>query len=180
MLATSLVLAATPGADPELQLLPDMAELLWGTVAFALLMVFMFKFVFPKMNAALDERSALIQGRMQEAEVARAEADQVRSQYEAQVADSRAEANRIVDEARAQAERLRVDAVARAEEEAAQIRARALDEVAAERGRLVSELRGHFAAISVELAGKIVQRELDEQQHRALVDQYINELSGLN
>jgi F-type H+-transporting ATPase subunit b len=179
MLAT-LVLAATPGADGELQLLPDFAELLWGLVAFSLLMAFLFKFVFPRMNQMLEERSALIQGRMEEAESVRGEAEQLRRQYEAQLADSRAEANRIIEEARAQAERLKADHLARAEEEAAQITARARDEVEAERGRLVQELRGQVAAISVELAGKIVQRELDDAQHRSLVDQYINELSGLN
>jgi F-type H+-transporting ATPase subunit b len=177
MNATTLVLAAEGGG---LQLLPDAAELIWGAVAFTLLMAFLFRFVFPKLNQTLEERSALIQGRMDEAEKARAEVEQVRAQYDAQLADSRAEANRIVEEARAQADRLRADATAKAEEEAQQIRARALEEVTAERGRLVQELRGQVAAISVELAGKIVQRELDEAQHRELVDQYINELSGLN
>jgi F-type H+-transporting ATPase subunit b len=174
------VLAAAEGADPQLQLLPDFAELLWGAVAFTLLMAFLFIFVFPRLTKTLDERSARIQGRMEEAEAMRVEAQQLRSQYEAQLADSRAEADRIIEEARAQAERLKADAVASAEQEAAGVRARALEEVAAERGRLVQELRGQVAVISVELASKIVQRELDESQHRALVDQYINELSGLN
>lgn len=174
------VLAVVEGADEEFQLLPDFPELIWGFVAFSILMAFMFWKVFPTLNKTLDERGAKIQGQITEAETLRAEADALRVQYDAQLADSRTEANRIVEEARAQAERLKADQIAKAEEEAVQIRARAQDEVAAERGRLVSELRGQVAAISVELAGKIVQRELDESQHRALVDQYINELSGLN
>jgi F-type H+-transporting ATPase subunit b len=175
-----LVLAVTEGPGEELQLLPDFPELIWGFVAFSILMAFMFWKVFPTLNATLDERGARIQGQIEQAETVRGEAEQLRTQYEAQLADSRAEANRILEEARAQAERLKADQLARAEEEAGQIRARAQEEVAAERGRLVSELRGQVAAISVELAGRIVQRELDETQHRALVDQYINELSGLN
>jgi F-type H+-transporting ATPase subunit b len=174
-----LVVAVTEG-DESLQLLPDFPELIWGLFAFSLLMAFMFWKVFPALNRTLEERAQLIQGRLEEAENARGEVAELRAQYEAQLADSRAEANRIVEEARAQAERLKADAATKAEEEAQQVRARALEEVAAERGRLVQELRGQVAAISVELAGKIVQRELDETQHRALVDQYINELSGLN
>jgi F-type H+-transporting ATPase subunit b len=174
-----LVLAVAEG-DPNFQLLPEEPELIWGLVAFALLMAFMFWKVFPSLNNALEERAAKIQGQIEEADSVRGEAEQLRTQYEAQLADSRAEANRIIEEARAQAERLKADHLARAEEEAAQIKVRARDEVEAERGRLVQELRGQVAAISVELAGKIVQRELDDAQHRALVDQYINELSGLN
>jgi F-type H+-transporting ATPase subunit b len=176
---STLVLAAE-GAEPGFQLLPEYPELIWGLVAFSILMAFMFWKVFPTLNRTLEERGAKIQGQIAEAEAARAEADRLRQQYDAQLADSRAEAGRIVEEARAQAERLKADTLARAEAEAQQIKARALEEVAAERGRLVQELRGQVAAISVELAGKIVQRELDPAQHRGLVDQYINELSGLN
>jgi F-type H+-transporting ATPase subunit b len=173
-----IVLAVTE--EGEFQLLPDFPELVWGLVAFALLMAFMFWKVFPALNTTLDERAAKIQGQITEAETTRAEAEKLRQQYDAQLADSRAEANRIVEEARAQAERLKADQLAKAEEEATQIRARAREEVEAERGRLVQELQGQVAAISVELAGRIVQKELDPSQHRALVDQYINELSGLN
>jgi F-type H+-transporting ATPase subunit b len=179
MLATiPLVLAAE--RDPDLQLLPDFAELLWGAVAFSLLLAFMFFFVFPRLRGTLDERSARIQGQIEEAEAVRGEAEQLRAQYEEQLADARSEANAIIEDARQQAERLRQDVLARAEEEAQQIVARARDEAESDRGRLVQELRGQVAALSVELAGKIVQRELDEAQHRELVDQYINELSGLN
>ncbi len=175
-----LMLAVQEGADSGIQLLPEWPELIWGLVAFVLLFSFLAWKVFPALNKMLEERAAAIQGQMSEAEAVRAQAEEQRRQFEAQLADSRAEANRLVEEARAQAERVRADVLAKAEEEAAQIKARALEEVAAERGRLVQELRGQVAAISVELASKIVQRELDEEQHRGLVDQYINELSGLN
>lgn len=176
----NLLLAVAEGAEGEFQLLPDFPELIWGTFAFAVLMAFMFWKVFPALNRTLDERATQIQGQIQSAESVRTEAEQLRAQYEAQLSDSRAEAGRIIEEARGQAERLKAAQLAQAEEEAAQIRARAREEVAAERARLVSDLRSQVAAISVELAGKIVQRELDETRHRALVDQYINELSGLN
>jgi F-type H+-transporting ATPase subunit b len=175
-----LVLAAVENGDEGLQLLPDFAELLWGAVAFAILMGFLIWKVFPGLNRTLDERAALIQGRIEEAESTRQEADQLREQYTEQLADARNQANTIVEEARADAERVRADILAKAEQEATQIKARAREDLDAERGRLVQDLRGQVATLSVELAGKIVQKELDETRHRELVDQYINELSGLN
>jgi F-type H+-transporting ATPase subunit b len=178
-LATIVLAVEEPDGLAE-WLLPDFAELLWGLVAFALLMAFLFWKVFPTVGRTLDERASRIQGQLEEAEAVRGEAEELRSQYESQIAEAREEANTIVEDARQQAERLRQDMLARAEEEAQQILARAREDAAADRGRLVQELRGQVAALSVELAGKIVQRELDEAQHRELVDQYINELSGLN
>ena len=177
-----LATEATEGEEPSgLDLvLPDFAELLWGAVGFLLLMAILYKFVFPSMTKMLDERGAKIQGQMEEAESERQKAEQLRRQYEEQLAATRAEGNTIVEEARQQAERVRADVLAKAEEEAQAIRERARTDVAAERGRIVQDLRGQVATLSVELAGKIVQRELNPEQHRQLVDQYINELSGLN
>lgn len=185
MLATAnLLLAAAEGAEKGgggLQtVLPALPELVWGLISFALLMFVMAKLAFPKLNEMLAERQAKIAGQLEEAESVRGQADQLKAQYAEQIASARGEANAIVEEARQQGERLRADIVARAEEEAAQIVARAREDVEAERGRLVQDLRGQVAALSVELAGKIVQKELDPNQHRTLVDQYINELSGLN
>jgi F-type H+-transporting ATPase subunit b len=177
---TTLTLLAATGRDPEFQLLPDFAELLWGAVAFFALLAIMWKLVFPKIGQLLDERAARIQGQMEEAEAVRVDAEQLRRQYEEQLAGSREEADRIVEEARGQAERLRADIVAKAEEEAAALVARAREDAEAERGRLMQDLRGQVANLSVELAGKIVQRELDPARHRELVDQYISELSGMN
>jgi F-type H+-transporting ATPase subunit b len=183
VLSAQLVVLAAAEAEERSGLsaiLPDMAELVWGAVGFTILFVALSKFAFPKLGQMLDQRAALIQGQIDEAEGQRVAAEQLRVQYEAQLTDARGTANGIVEEARAQAERLRADIVAKAEEEAALILAKAREDAEAERGRLVSELRGQVATISVELAGKIVQKELDANQHRALVDQYINELSGLN
>lgn len=180
LLATTMVLAAEGDGGGSLELLPDQAELIWGIVAFAVLFAFMAKFAFPRINALLDERAARIQGQIEEAESQRNQAEQLRRQYESQLADARNQANQIVEDARGQAEQVRSDIVSRAEEEASQITARARADAEAERGRLVQDLRTQVASLSVELAGKIVQKELDPSQHQELVDQYINELSGLN
>ena len=181
-----IVLLATEATGEEASssgldlVLPDFAEMLWGVVGFLMLMAILYKFAFPAMTKMLDERGAKIQGQMEQAETERQQAEQLRRQYEEQLADARSQGNTLVEEARAQAERVRADVLAKAEEEAQQIRERARADVEAERGRIVQDLRGQVATLSVELAGKIVQRELNPDQHRQLVDQYINELSGLN
>ena len=184
VLGQIVVLAATEGAHEESSgldlVLPAYAELFWGAVGFLLLFAILRKFVFPPMFKMLDERGAKIQGQMEQADTERQKAEQLRRQYEEQLADARSQGNALVEEARQQAERVRADVLARAEEEAQAIRERARADVEAERGRIVQDLRGQVATLSVDLAGKIVQRELNPDQHRQLVDQYINELSGLN
>ena len=160
--------------------LPDFAELLWGAVCFFILLLLVWKKALPALNKTLEERATTIQGQQEAASKEREEAEQLKRQYEQQLADARGQATGVIDEARQQAERVRSETIARAEQEAQQIVQRAREEAEAERGRLIVDLRGQVATLSVDLASKIVQRELDPAQHRDLVDQYINELSGLN
>jgi F-type H+-transporting ATPase subunit b len=180
ILATEATGEAEEAASGLDLVLPAWPELVWGAVGFLLLTLILRKFVFPPMTKMLDERGAKIQGQMEKAEAELEKAEGTRRQYEEQLADARSQGNTLIEEARQQAERVRADVLARAEEEAQQIRERARADVEAERGRIVQDLRGQVATLSVDLAGKIVQRELNPEQHRQLVDQYINELSGLN
>jgi F-type H+-transporting ATPase subunit b len=179
MTLATVVLAAEGGGGAQV-LLPAPAELIWGSVGFALLMIVMVRKVFPALNETLENRQQAIQGRLEQAEATRQEAERLHREYEEQLADARERANEIVDEARKQAERLRADLVKRAEEEARQIVERARADQQAERNRLIQDLRGQVAELSLTIARKIVKQELDSGRHADLVDAYINELSSLN
>lgn len=178
----TLILAAEADGDAStLQLiLPATAELAYGAIAFVIVLVIVSRFAMPRLNQLLDERAASIQGQMEEAEKARQEAEAEKREYEEQMADARGEANRVIEEAKQTAEQLRRDIVAKAESEAESIKARAQSEADQERERLVSELRAEVGRLSVELAGRIVGKELDESRHQDLVDEYITKLSRNN
>lgn len=171
-------LLAAEEASGGIELLPEAAELVWGLVAFLLLFGFMSKFVFPRFGTMLDERRAEIEGKIESADAKLVEAEEARRGYEASIADARGEANRIVEEARAAAETVRAEILSRAEAEAAALVERARTDVAGERERVLQELRGQVGAISVELAERIVERELDAATHSALVDEYIGRLAA--
>ena len=174
------ILAVAEGAEEEFELLPDTPELIWGLVAFLLLLALMYKFVFPRANQMLDDRRSAIEGKMEEADAKLVEAEEARRRFDASLDAARGEASGIIDEARETAESLRAEIVAKAEAEAAQIVQRAQTDVAAERDRTLQELRTQVGAISVELAGRIVERELDATTHAELVDDYIQRLSSQN
>jgi len=161
-------------------LLPDTPELIWGLVAFLLLLAVMYRLVFPRANQALEDRTAAIQGKMEEADAKLTEAEESRRRYEESIGDARGEANRIIADAKDTADALRADIVAKAEAEAAAIVERAHADAVAERDRALQELRTQVGVMSVELAARIVERELDVATHEGLVDEYIQRLSSQN
>lgn len=160
--------------------LPEAAELVYGALAFAIVFFLLSKVAFPRMGAMLDERREAIQGKLEEAETRLREAEESKRNYEASIADAKGEAARIVEDAKAQAEQVRANLIAQAEEEAASIRERAQSEAALERDRALQELRAEVGTMSVELASRIVEKELDASTHEALVDEYIRNLSRSN
>ena len=173
----NLVLAAEPSG---IELLPDTPELIWGLFAFIILALVMRKLVFPRLNETLDERRALIEGKMEEADAKLIEMEEAKRAFESSLGDARGEAGRILEEAKAAAETTREAILESAREEAQRIIERANTEANAERVRLLEELRGQVGALSVQLAERIVERELDAATHSGLVDEYIQRLAARN
>jgi F-type H+-transporting ATPase subunit b len=165
-------------AEAKNPILPDKAELIYGTIAFLLVFGVIAKFAFPALNAMLAERTAKIQGEMEKAESTRGEADQVLTEYRANLAGARDEANRIIEEARKTADQLRRDIQAKAEQESQATVAHAQEEIRAERDRVFAELRGQVGDIAVELAGRVVGQSLDKSTHERLIDEYIDQVAS--
>lgn len=170
--------AAGEAAGPENPILPDIAEIIFGGLAFLIVFAGLWKFAFPALGTMLAERSAKIQGEMEKAEGTRVAADRVLADYRTQLAGARDEANRIIEEARKTADQLRRDIQAKAEQEAQATVARAQEEIRAERDRVFAELRGQVGDIAVELAGRVVGESLDKGTHERLIDEYIDQVAG--
>ncbi len=161
-------------------LLPAKNEILWGTASFLVLLIAVWKFGVPAVKNMEKAREDRIRNDLEAAETARAEADAEKAQYLAQIADAKNEAGRLIEEARQAAETVRADLVARAEQEANDIRARAQADIANQRNQAIAQLRTDVAALSIDLASRIVERNLDNDANRQLVDSFIDQVARSN
>jgi F-type H+-transporting ATPase subunit b len=163
----------------DLRILPHTDELILATVAFGILVVFLLKAVFPRLKTALEDRTAKIQGQLEEAERTKREADQVLEQYRQQLAGARAEVQKVIDEGKRTADALRAELVSKAEQEAQEIVRRAQADVAGERDRAIQQLQQTLGELSIELAARIIEQDLkNNDAARSLVDRAIQELAG--
>ncbi|HEY8473965.1 MAG TPA: F0F1 ATP synthase subunit B [Natronosporangium sp.] len=161
--------------------LPHVEEVILGLVAFLVLLFVMRKYVVPRFEQVYAERTNQIEGGIERARAAEAEANRLLEQYQAQLAEARTEAAKIRDDARADAEAIRQDVLAQAREEADRIIAAGRDALAAERATLVRELRAEIGSLSVELASRIVGESLADEARRAgTVERFLAELESPN
>lgn len=181
MLAAALTLLAEGGEEAKEvvnPVIPDLPEVIWGGIAFFALLILMNWVLLPPLKQAMRKREEQLRGDEEAAERAAVEAEQVRRDYDATLAEARAEAARIVDEARQAAEAQRAEIIRAAEDEVAAQRQEALASLDAERSSALDSLRTQVAAIAVEAAGKVVQQPLDVGANQATVDAHVSSAGG--
>ena len=176
--AGTLLAVSEPGEERSV-LFPAVNELIWGLVSFGVFTFFMIKWVLPRARQALEERTAGIEGKLAQAERDRDEAQQLLTQYRAQLADARSEAGRIRTEAQAQRAQIVEEARAEARVEATRITEAATAQIAAERQQVLAELRREVGGLAVQLASKVVGESLeDEARQRRTVERFLDSLDG--
>ncbi|HEX2131839.1 MAG TPA: F0F1 ATP synthase subunit B [Actinophytocola sp.] len=168
-------------AEEPSPVLPHTTEIILGLISFGLLLFILWKFAVPRFEAAYKERSEKIEGGIQRAESAQAEAEKALQEYKAQLADARAESARIRDDARLEAEQIKEELRVQAQEEAARIVAQGQAQLEAQRSQIVAELRADLGRTAVELASRIVGESLEDEARRSgTVDRFLDELDSVS
>jgi F-type H+-transporting ATPase subunit b len=176
MLTSKVIMAATESVNP---LIPTLPDLVWGTLAFLIVLAFFWWKVLPAMNAMLDARGQAIQGRIESAEAAQAEAQAALEKYTAQLADARAEAGRIREQARADGSAILAELREQASSEAARITSNAQAQIEMERLAALSSLKSDVGSLALDLAGGVIGASLsDDAKAQAVVDRFLAELEA--
>ena len=157
---------------------PAKPEIVWGGLAFLIVLGVLLKFAFPALKKGLKQREETIRDELEGASRAREEAEAEAAQYRAQIGDARSEANTILEDARADAERIRREMLERAENEAADVRQRAQEDINLAQERAMADLRAQVTDLSIDLAEKVVEQSLDRETQVALIDRYIDSVGG--
>ncbi|MDE0653703.1 MAG: F0F1 ATP synthase subunit B [bacterium] len=161
-------------------IIPEVTEIIWGGIAFVVLFALMQWKLFPAVKRGMDRRAEKIRDDLDAAETARTEALEVKAGYEAELADARAEAGRIIDAARADAEGVRADLIARAEAEAAELRQRSDADVEAAKRQALADLQGEVSEIVIGAAETVIGRNLDHDTQMQLIESYIDDVGSRN
>ncbi len=170
--------SAPPGAGGEIPP-TDWGLQIWTLITFLVLLVLLSKFAFKPIARALDHRSETIKRSIEEAEKSRQEAKQLMEDYQKQLAEARYEANKILDEARGLGENVRKEIVDKANAESAASVQRAQEEIQRQKEKGIQELKDTVAQLSVQVASKVIEKEVNEATHRQLIENLIKDLTKI-
>ncbi|MGA2139744.1 MAG: F0F1 ATP synthase subunit B [Verrucomicrobiia bacterium] len=149
---------------------------IWTLVAFVVLLVLLAKFAFKPIAQALDRRSETIKKSIDDAEKQRAESKKLMEDYQKQLAEARNEAGKVIEEARQLGERVRKEVVEKANTEASAAVQRAQEEINRQKDKGIQEMKDTVADLSVQIASRVIEKEVNEATHRQLIDNLIKDL----
>lgn len=171
---------ASEGSGGISAILPEMDEFVPMLIAFIILWIILAKFGWPKFEGMLSKRENTIKEALEKAESTRVESERVLAEYQKQLDEAKAQSAQIVADAKKTAEAVKADITAKAQTEAAAMIEKARDAIEAEKKAAVAELQGSVVDLSISVAGRLIGEDLDDDQHRKIIERYTTEAGSFN
>ena len=155
---------------------PGLGLMIWTLVLFLFTMWVLSKVAFPRIQAALDKRANAIKENIEASERQRREADELLAEYRERLKEAREQADDIVARSRKAAENAVAEATDQGKAKREELVAAARRDIEAETRRSLDRIRREVADLTVIATEKVTRKTLDDDDHRKLVEEALNEV----
>ena len=131
------------------------------------------KFLFKPIREMLEKRQAKANAQIAEATKANEEAQALKNEYEQNMQDARNKASEIISTAQKAATKQSEDMLKEASEQVVQMKAKAESDIEMEKRKAVNEIKDEIGGMAMEIAGKVIEREVNATDHEKLIDEFI-------
>ena len=134
------------------------------------------KLLLNPVKKVIAERKAKADSQIADAQKLRTEAEAMKAEYEQNLQNARTEANQIVAAAQKTATARSEELLGEARAQAAALKQKAEADIAQERKKAVNEVKDEIGGMAMEIASKVVEREIREADHKDLIDEFIKNM----
>lgn len=147
-------------------------------IAFLILYFLLNRYAFGPLFGIMEQRTERVVGQLKSAEEDRKAANALLEEQKAALEQARKDAYDIIEQARQTSARQTDDILRQAKEEASRMKEDALKDIETEKNKAVVALRSQVSAMSVMIASKIIEKQVDEKSQEKLITQYLDEVGG--
>ena len=134
------------------------------------------KFLFKPVTKMIDDRQKEIDKLYADANVARQDAESMRDDYTRKLSEAKETSAQIVAEATQEANRRSDEIIRQARQDADALRQKAGADIDLEKKKALNEVKGDISRIALDIAGKVVERELDEKDQERLIEGFLRQM----
>ena len=153
--------------------------IIWTLISFFLLLILLRKVAYPHILKGMKKREETIKQQLEEAQKTKKESEALLEDYKRQLAEARSEAQKIINEGKSLGENMRKEIVQKAQTESNQIVKRAQEEIELQKQKAILELQEKIADLSIMAATKIINKSLNTDDNRRLVEEYVSKVGEL-
>lgn len=154
----------------------NLVNFLVTIISFIVLYLLLNKYAFGPLFGVMEKRREYVQSEIQKAEASRAESQKFLDDQKAALDTARKEAFGIVEQARQSSNRQAEEIIHSARTEATRVKEEAVQQIESEKNKAISALRSEVSDMSVRIASKIIEKEVDPSAQKKLVDDYLKEI----
>lgn len=147
-------------------------------IAFGILYLLLKKYAFGPLFGMMEQRRTHITEQILQAEQSRKAAEQLIAEQKEAIHTARNEAKEIIEQARVTSSKQADELIGQAKAEASRIKEEALRDIENEKNKAVAALRSQVSAMSVLIASKIIEKQVDEKSQEQLIEHYLKEVGG--
>ena len=155
---------------------PHGGLMFWTLAIFLVLMFILSKYAFKPILAAVEARERALEEAIEGAKRDREEAQKAMEEQRKHIQDARTEAQRLIAEGRGAGEKLRAEMLEQTKAQQAELLDRARRDIQGEKERAVAELRREAVDLAIAGASKVIEKNLDDQSNRKLVEEFLSSL----
>ncbi len=145
-------------------------------LAFGILYWLLSRYAIGPLMSVMEKRRELVLGQLNEASATREEAAAYVEQQKEALQQARKEAYDIIEQSRQTSGKQADQLIAQAKEESVRLKDEALRDIESEKNKAMAALRGEVGRVSVQIASKLIEKEIDEKSNEGLVDQYLKDV----
>lgn len=152
--------------------------IIWTIVTFAALLVVLRLVAWKPLLGMLEEREKTIRESLEQARVAREQAEATMAQHREMLAKARHEMAAIIEKAQVDAEQRRADILSRANREAEEKAKKFSEDLERQKRAALREVKAQAVDLVLAASSRLIQAEMDDEKHRALVSGYLDDLES--
>ncbi|MFC5403576.1 F0F1 ATP synthase subunit B [Cohnella soli] len=147
-------------------------------VAFAILFWLLSRYAFKPLFGIMEQRRQLVKEQMENAQNNRSDSERLLEEQKQALQQARKEAHDIIEQARTTGSKQADEIVQAARNESSRIKEEAVRDIDTEKNKAVAALKAEVSGLSVQIASKIIGKQVDEQSQKQLVDEYLQEVGN--
>ena len=153
--------------------------LLTQLISFLILFLLLKKFLYRPVIKMLEDRAEKIKTSLEAADKVKQEAEQTTAANESLMLKAREESQALISESREQAKKIKESELEKSKLQIEIERKRALDEIRSEQDKIINNIRSEFSGLAISAAEKIIEREVNENNHKEIIQLFLEKAKNI-